>query len=398
MSRLRVLSLSTLFPSPARPAFGKFVANQMQAVAARGDVDLVMVNPVGLPHWPLSRAAPYAQQAANPAQSELGTIPVHHPRFRLIPRIGGDSNPARIACAVLPLVGRLHHEQPFDIIDAQFFFPDGPAAARIAKALGLPLSIKARGSDIHYWGCRPKALRQMQDAARNAAGMLAVSAALKQDMAALGLAADKITVHYTGLDHARFHPTPRKAARAQLSTTLGLEVPMDAALFVATGALIAIKGQALAIAALAQIDSAHLALAGSGPDEAQLRALAESLGLAARVHFLGQVSHDALPTLISAADAMVLPSEREGLANAWIEALACGTPLIIPDIGGAREVVADDSAGRIVPREAEAIARACRAILAAAPSPETVAAHATRFSWENNAAALVAHWQALAGR
>ena len=51
---MRVLSLSTLFPSPAQPGFGKFVANQMAAVAARGDVDLVMVNPIGLPPWPLA--------------------------------------------------------------------------------------------------------------------------------------------------------------------------------------------------------------------------------------------------------------------------------------------------------------------------------------------------------
>ena len=46
-----------------------------------------------------------------------------------------------------------------------------------------------------------------------------------------------------------------------------------------------------------------------------------------------------LPALLSAADAMVLPSASEGLANAWIEALACGTPLVITDVGGAREVV-----------------------------------------------------------
>ena len=56
---MRVLSLSTLFPSPAQPGFGQFVANQMGAVVARGDVDLVMINPVGLPPWPLSTRGRY---------------------------------------------------------------------------------------------------------------------------------------------------------------------------------------------------------------------------------------------------------------------------------------------------------------------------------------------------
>lgn len=388
---LRVLSISTLYPSPARPAFGKFVSSQMEAVAARGDVDLVMVNPLGIPPWPLSRREPYRSLATNPPASERRGVAVLHPRFTALPLLG-DGNPARIARALMPLVRRLHAQQPFDVVDAQFFFPDGPAAARIAAALGLPLSIKARGSDILHWGLRPAALRQMRAAADQAAGMLSVSAALRDDMIGMGMPGDRIITHYTGLDHARFRPMNRAAARAGLPFSL----PADAPLLVATGSLIAIKGQALAIAALPDIPDAHLALAGKGPDEAALRAQAEKLGLAGRVHFLGQVSHDDLPTLIAAADAMVLPSEREGLANAWIEALACGTPLVIPPIGGAREAVTGPDAGRIAARTPDAIAAACRELIANPPAPDAVASHAARFSWEANAAQLVSYWSGLA--
>ena len=398
MSDLRVLSLSTLFPSPQRASFGKFVEYQMKAVAARGDVDLVMINPLGIPPWPLSQREPYRSLAANPAVSGLDGFTVHHPRFRLIPRIGADSNPARIARAVMPLVRQLHAEQPFDLIDAQFFFPDGPAAALIAAELGLPLSIKARGGDILYWGERPRALAQMLSAADQAAGMLAVSAALKHDMAALGMSEEKITVHYTGLDHSRFLPRPRTEARAKIAALPALAIPADGPLLVATGALIAIKGQRLAIAALQELPGARLALAGVGADEAALRGLAADLGLTERVHFLGQVSHDLLPLLFSAADAAVLPSEREGLANAWVEALACGTPLVIPAIGGALEVVRDASAGRIAARDPAAIAAAVRELLANPPSQAAAAANTARFNWDRNAAELVAFWQQLAAR
>ena len=394
---MRVLSLSTLFPSPAQPGFGQFVANQMGAVVARGDVDLVMINPVGLPPWPLSTGGRYRALARCPATSTLGPLAVHHPRFTLLPLIGGDSNPARIARAVLPLARQLHAAAPFDLVDAQFFFPDGPAAMLVARALGLPFTAKARGSDIHYWGTRPAALAQLRACAGAAAGMLAVSAALKADMVALGFAAERIAVHDTGLDHTRFGVAARAQARATVVERLGL--PATGALFACPGALIAIKGQALAIRALADLPHAHLALAGKGADEAELRALAASLGLGERVHFLGQIGHDLLPLLLSAADAVVLPSEREGLANVWIEALACGTPLVIPDVGGAREVVTRLAAGRLAAREPGAIAAALADLLAAPPAQAETAACAARFSWEANAAELVAFWRdAAAGR
>jgi glycosyltransferase involved in cell wall biosynthesis len=394
---LRVLSISTLFPNPAVPSLGPFVASQMQAVAARGDVDLVMINPLGIPPWPLSLNSRYAGLRAIGSTSRLGTLTVHHPRFTLIPLIGAPSNPARIAKAVLPLARRLHAERPFDLIDAQFFFPDGPAAARIAQALGLPLTIKARGADIHHWGRLTQSAPKVLAAARQGAGILAVSEALKADMAALGMPEERISVHYTGLDHARFKPIDRTSARTIVAD---LGIPAGGPLLVATGALIERKGQAIAIRALAQLgrDDARLALAGKGADEALLRALALELGVTNRVHFLGQVGHDRLPALLAAADALVLPSASEGLANAWVEALACGTPLVIPPIGGAREVVRDASAGRIAARTPEAIASALRDLLSDPPAQAAVAAHAARFSWEANAKALVGFWREIVGR
>ena len=390
---MRVLSLSTLFPSPVRPGFGKFVANQMRAVTGLNSVDLVMINPIGVPPWPLSRREPYRTFADCAPTSTLNGATVYHPRFTLIPVIGGDSNPLRMARAVLPLARRLHAEKPFDLVDAQFFFPDGPAAAIIARDLGLPLTIKARGSDIHYWGARPKALAQMLVAADQTAALLTVSAALGRDMAALGMDAGKIVTHYTGLDRGRFCVTPRDVARAALPETLGLTLPAGAPLVVTPGALIAIKGQALAVEALASLPGAQLALAGTGGDLAALQALAGRLGLSSRVHFLGQVSHDALPVLMSAADAVVMPSEREGLANVWIEALACGAPLVIPDIGGAREVVTTPSAGRITARTPEAIAAALSELLTTPIDQAMVAANVTRFSWQANAEKLTEIWR-----
>lgn len=389
----RALILSTLYPNPVNPRFGTFVARSLEAVAKRGDWRVTVVNPIGLPPLALGR---YRPLAALPEVAEEGGITVHRPRFTLIPRIGARRNAAAIARAVLPLARRLHAEAPFDVIDAQFFFPDGPAAATIAEALGLPLSIKARGSDITLWGAQDFARRQMVEAARTAGGLLAVSRDLAARMAAMGMPHEKIALHYTGLDRDRFRPFDHPQLRRQLSEELGFTLPDRAPVLACVGALIERKGQAIAIRALRHLPpETRLVLVGKGEDETHLHALAASEGVADRVLFAGSIDHDLMPLILSAADVMVLPTANEGLANAWVEALACGTPVVTCDVGGARELIAGDVAGRLVARTPEAVAAGIGAVLADPPPRAAVAALTEAFSWDANAAALAAHWEGL---
>jgi len=388
----RVLSIATLYPNEHQPRFGTFVARQMEALAARDDWDVTVINPIGVPPVPMGRYKPLADAAVTGVEHD---VTVHRPRFTLIPAVGGPFNPRMIVRAVLPLAQRLHALAPFDLVDAQFFYPDGPAAARIASELGLPLSIKARGADISLWGQKAYALRKMRLAADQAAGLLAVSKALAEHMAALGFPREKITVHYTGLDRSRFRPLGRRRSRKRLAEELGLAIPEGAPLLASVGALIPRKGQHYVIRALARLPSAHLVLVGAGPDRAALETFTREAGLADRVHFLGLLDHSMLPVVLSAADAMVLPSESEGLANAWVESLACGAPLVITDAGGAREVVTSADAGRIVPRDADTIAAAVRELLDDPPSPDAVAECVAHFSWEANAQALAAYYESL---
>lgn len=390
----RLLSIATLYPNAHNPRFGTFVARQLEALAARGDWEVVVINPIGLPPFvPKGALGRYAPLLAAATSGIENGVMVHRPRFTLVPAVGGPFNPHMICRAVLPIARRLNAQHPFDLVDAQFFYPDGPAAASIAADLGLPLSIKARGADISFWGAKPYALRKMRAAAHQAAGLLAVSQALAEDMASIGLPAEKVTVHYTGLDRATFRPLGRDRSRARLVAEFG--VPADGPLLASLGALIPRKGQRFVVEALARLPSVRLALVGEGDDRAMLESLATGLDVADRVHFLGPVGHERLPIVLSAADAMVLPSASEGLANAWVEALACGTPLVITDAGGARELVTSDRAGRIVARTAEGVTQGVREILSARLAPEDVAATAARFSWEANAAALAHYYSGL---
>jgi glycosyltransferase involved in cell wall biosynthesis len=391
----RLLSLATLYPNAAAPRFGTFVARSLEALAARGDWQVTAINPIGVPPVRLGRYRALADAAVGGVEHR---VEVHRPIFPLIPRYGAAINPRLIARAVLPLARRLHAATPFDLVDAQFFYPDGPAAARIASALGLPLAIKARGADIQYWGQRGYALRQMRAAADQASVLLAVSEALADDMAALGLPRGKVRLHRTGLDRDLFHPLDRIECRRRAAAHFGFELPAGAPLLASVGALIPRKGQEFVIRALARLSGAQLLLVGTGEDRAKLQDLAFALGVAERVHFLGSLDHTLLPVVLSAADAMVLPSSSEGLANAWVEALACGCPLVITDAGGARELLTDPVAGRIVERDAGAIADAVAALIADPPAREAVAASVDRFSWPAHAEALAEIYSEISGK
>ncbi|HEX4736969.1 MAG TPA: glycosyltransferase [Allosphingosinicella sp.] len=380
---LRVLTLSTLFPDSSRPAFGVFVERQTRALAAREDVAVEAVAPIGLPPWPLSLHPHYRPRRHLPRLEQWKGLTVHRPIFPVLPPFGTIWAAKRLTETLLPLLREIRGRFPFDVIDAEFFWPDGVAAARLGRALGVPVSIKARGSDIDHWGGHETIRRLMVEAAFAADGLLAVSEALKGRMVALGMPAGKIGVHHTGVDATLFRPRDRADAKAALG--------VDGPLVVTAGALVPVKGHRLALAAIEQVPEATWIVVGDGPERPAIEKLARERGLAERVRFLGARPHDDLPGLLVAADVLLHTSEREGLANVWVEALACGTPVVATDTGAAHEVLDRPEAGRIVPHDPAAISAALRTLLADPPSQEAVRRAAERFSWERNAAELAAH-------
>lgn len=379
---LRVLTLSTLFPDASRPNFGIFVERQTAALAARDGIELRVVAPVGLPPWPFAHHAHYAALARLPARETWAGLDVRRPRFATLPATGGRLLAPLLEQALFPQLRALRREFAFDVIDAEFFFPDGPAAVALGTRFGVPVSIKARGADIHYWG-RGATGAQVRRAGCAADGLLAVSAAMRRDMAAVGIPAERVAVHYTGVDIGRFGERSRADARA----ALGVEAP----LVISLGALIARKGHDIVIDAMRYLPDATLWVIGEGAERAALEAHIESAGLGARARLLGAVPHDQLGAMLAAADVMALASASEGLANAWVEALACGVPIVVPDVGGARELVTSPIFGLIADRTPAAFAEAIGLLIAAPPAPDDVRRGADRFRWETNAAQLHAH-------
>ncbi|HVJ02259.1 MAG TPA: glycosyltransferase [Sphingomonas sp.] len=387
---LRVLILSTLFPDASRPNFGVFVERQTLGLAAREHVALQVVAPLGIPPWPLAGFGHYRALSALPLCEQWKGLTVHRPRFLNFPATGGRHHAAMLVRALGPVLEHIRRDFPFDIINAEYFFPDGPAAVELGRRFGVPVAIKARGSDIDHWARSPATGPQVVAAANRADGLLAVSQALREDMAALGMPRERIECIYTGVDLTRFAPTDRDAAKA----ALGIEGPLVASV----GALIPRKGHSIVIDAVAALPGVHLHIAGEGPERPRLEAQIARLGIGDRVRLLGPVAHDALPPLLAAADAMALASRFEGLANAWLEALASGTPVVITDVGGARQVMNSAAAGRIAAPAPQAFAEAIRALIVAPPEPAAVRAAAEPFTWEANGAALHGFLRGLVDR
>ncbi|PXA90489.1 glycoside hydrolase, partial [Nostoc sp. 3335mG] len=149
---LRVLTLSTLFPDATRPNFGVFVERQTLGLAALDGVEVRVVAPVGIAPFPLSLHPAHRALRGLPDSEDWKGLHVSRPRFRTIPATQGRFHVAALLRRLIPTLDQLRTTYPFNIIDTQFFFPDGPAAVALGRRYGVPVSIKARGADIHHWG------------------------------------------------------------------------------------------------------------------------------------------------------------------------------------------------------------------------------------------------------
>ena len=378
---LNLLTFTSLYPSAQQPQHGVFVENRLRHIVALGGVSTRVVAPV--PWFPFSgsrfgRYGAYADIADH--ETRFG-IDIVHPRYVVIPKVGMSFAPALMYRATVKMLTKLRDDgEGFDLIDAHYFYPDGVAAAMVGAAIGRPVVISARGTDINLIPDHPAPRRQILQAASRAAAIIAVSEALRIRMIEIGIAPEKIAVLRNGVDTDVFALLDRDRVRREL----GLDRPT----MVAVGNVLVSKGQDLAIRALALLEDFALMIVGAGPDEAKFRGLAATLGVADRVRFVGRVPQEDLARYYGAADVAVLASMREGWPNVLLESLACGTPVVASNVGAVPEIITTPATGRIMTdRTPEALADAVRSLRAKLPDRNRVRAYAAEFGWEDTARA-----------
>lgn len=379
---LRILTISTLYPNPQQPVHGVFVENRLRHLLASGQVESRVVAPVAWSPLRHERFGRFSATHRIPRKETRHGIEVHHPRYVVIPKVGMTAAPALLYQSLRNFVpGLLAESGDIDLIDAHYFYPDGVAAAMLGRLLKKPVVITARGTDINLIPRYALPRRQIIWATHQASAMITVCQALKDELVALGTDKSRIRVLSNGVDLKQFSPRPREEIRRQLQ--------VEGPTLLSVGLLIPRKGHDLIIRALADLPGFSLMIAGQGPERAALHMLAQELGVADRVRFLGLVPHDKLADLYSAADALVLASSREGWANVLLEAMACGTPAIATDIWGNGEVVSEPAAGLLVRRTPESITDGVRHLFAALPAREATRRYAERYSWDATTAGQV---------
>jgi glycosyltransferase involved in cell wall biosynthesis len=199
-------------------------------------------------------------------------------------------------------------------------------------------------------------------------------------------------------DQVRYIPNFAEPGGEPAASRADLDTPNNAPLFLSMGRLHDSKAHDVSLKALSSLPEAYLWIAGSGPLEGRLKALAAQLGVAERVRFLGW-RPDA-SALYRAADACLFPSRFEPLGNVVIQAWAHGLPIVAAASQGPSALIKDQVDGLLVAvDDEEALAAAARRLIVEPGLGERLAqAGAERVAGEFSKARVIVEWRALLER
>lgn len=394
-----VVVLTTLFPSAAQRIAGIFIRERVMRVAEILHVTIVSPQPWFPGQGLVRRFLPHYRPGRPSMELDAG-VRVYAPRFFALPGLGRRLDPYAIALSAWILLRVLRRSDPVHLLDAHFAYPDGYAGYLLSRWLDVPFVVTLRGKE-QAQSRNPRLRRAMSRSLRAAAKVITVSdglAALARST--LSVRDSSVVLIPNGVDSAKFVPGPKEASRRQLG------LPVDAPVLVSVGGLVERKGFHRVLECLPALRETFpriqfLIVGGPGPEgdySPALRALVERLSLQACVRLCGEVAHAELAEYLSAADVFVLATRQEGRANVFLEAMACGLPVVTTRIPGNAEVVSDARLGTLVPLgDAAALTAAIADAIARDWDRGAIRSHAAANSWSARIATLVSVLREAAG-
>jgi teichuronic acid biosynthesis glycosyltransferase TuaC len=371
VERLKIAVITQYFPTSEQPWAGHSAYQTLRWLARRNEVK-VFYPAVRYP----KRLTPTTGQKSRldvgyrPEGVEVEYIP-----YPALPAVSRPLNGWVASGRLLPYVRRFGPE----IILNYVVYPDGYAALRVGKALGVPVVVTAIGSDLNRIP-DPLCGALTRKTLRESDAVITVSGDLRKTAILLGADAGKSHAILNGCDTSVFFNRDKGEARA----ALGIDPSEEVVTYV--GRMDVRKGLRELIEAVASLHEKRprlrCYLVGDGSDEGVLRELIAQKGASEYVRLMPPCRTDGVAQWMAAADLVTLPSYKEGCPNVVLEALAAGRPVVASNVGGIPELM-DDSSGRLVPAmDAGALAVALDEVLAAKWSGDEIATRHQR-GWDD---------------
>jgi glycosyltransferase involved in cell wall biosynthesis len=292
---------------------------------------------------------------------------LRYPTFRL-PKVGESAARAAGVRSVLAAT-----RTPVDLVHGHFLLGVAPAAARVGRALRVPVVLTAHGTDVRFLegGLPPARRDEILAACAAASTVVAVSADLARRLVQVGVEERRVEVLPMGVDADVFAPGERAAARREL----GLPDAGPIVLFV--GRVTPDKGVIVLSEAAHRLDRDTRVFA-AGPAEVTPPG----------IELLGVLAPRELARWLVAADVMCLPSFAEGTPVSVAEALATGTPVVATSVGGIPDQIAPGNGLLVPPGDVDALATALSEALSRSWSPEMIRATSEPLWWSSISARL----------
>ncbi|HET9614939.1 MAG TPA: glycosyltransferase, partial [Candidatus Limnocylindrales bacterium] len=406
------------YPAADAIAAGRFVADQVEALAATGRVRPCVVSFENVPVRGRRGAAQAAAVDANVAASVAVSSPFveggaagapHVPVARLAApaRERGAAPPdhrGRDRTRSLLALGLAEAaDQPrWSLVHGHVGYPDGIAAAELAERLAVPYVITEHASFLATLLADPLVRERYRAALRGAARVIAVSRTLAEEVTAIVPELDgriEVIPNAVAVDDFGHAGAARTGAGGGGGTDEPVDGPRVAGELLFVGARRASKGIETLLRAFAAVRAerpdAALRLIGDpgtgSDDDAAWRRLAAELGVGSDVRFEGPTDRSGVAAAMARADLFVHPSPRETFGVVAVEALAAGLPVVAADSGGVTEVLGDtpERLGGLAPRDdAPALAAAILTALGRRDAYDPAVLHA--YAAERYAASVVA--------
>jgi teichuronic acid biosynthesis glycosyltransferase TuaC len=378
---VKVLLLSNLFPTSRDRNRGLFTAQLASEMARLCDLRVA----VPLPWTPsgtiASRILParYREFALLDASCCINGVEAEYPRYAMLPKISERWHARLMYAGLRGYLTRMRRTFSFQVINAHWLYPDGVAAVRLGRMLGVPVVLTGLGCDINEFLFAKDKRSQIIQALHDADAITVVSQELATVLTTQGVSSDRIATIANGVDTSRFAPAPRGLARHKL----GLNEHQP--LVVCVSRLSPEKGVHVLVEAGSLLarhkPGVSIVVVGEGPDKTALTERIKTLGLDASLRLIGAVPHAAVATWLAAADVVCMPSMREGHPNAAMEALACGRPLVASRVGALRSMIGDHAGVLVEPGDPSALASALTAALEHGWDAARIASSVANDSW-----------------